>query len=108
VPWATCLTRNSPPDDERAESLARTLIDERLAACVNVHGPMLSVYRWKGEVESDRERQVVIKTTRERVAEVEARVRQLHTYELPELLVIDVAGGSGAYLAWVGEQTRSG
>jgi periplasmic divalent cation tolerance protein len=94
------------PDDERAEDLARTLVHERLAACVNVHGPMTSVYRWKGAVEVDRERQVVIKTTRGRISAVEARVRELHRYEVPEFLVLPGVEGSEAYLAWVGGETR--
>ena len=94
------------PDDARADELARTLVDERLAACVNVHGPMMSTYRWKGSVERDAERQLVIKTSRDRVAALEARLRLLHPYELPEFVVIGVEGGSDAYLRWVGDGTR--
>ncbi|MGB7219462.1 MAG: divalent-cation tolerance protein CutA [Vicinamibacterales bacterium] len=101
------LILTTVPDDERAEAVARTLVGERLAACVNLHGPMTSVYRWKGAIESDRERQMVIKTTREQVSAVEARVRELHGYELPEFLVMEVAGGGSAYLAWIRGETRS-
>jgi periplasmic divalent cation tolerance protein len=93
------------PDDARTDELARTLVDERLAACVNVHAPMVSTYRWKGAVERDPERQLVIKTTRNCVAAVEKRVRQLHPYELPEFLVVPVDSGSEAYLRWVAEST---
>jgi periplasmic divalent cation tolerance protein len=93
------------PDDPRADELARTLVDEKLAACVNVHGPMTSTYRWKGAVERDAERQLVIKTARGRVAELEARLRQLHPYELPEFIVIDTARASDAYGGWVRDQT---
>jgi periplasmic divalent cation tolerance protein len=96
-----------PDDDDAAETLARALIDERLAACVNIHGPMLSVYRWKGAVERDTERQIVIKTTRDSVAHVEARVRASHPYDLPEFLVIS-ADGSDAYLEWVRQGCREG
>ena len=85
-----------------ALGLARTLIDERLAACVNVLPAMVSVYRWKGSVEQDKEHQVVIKTSADRLAALEIRLRQLHPYELPEFLVLDVGGGA-AYLAWVRE-----
>jgi len=92
------------PDDDRAEALARTLVEERLAACVNVHGPMASFYRWKGAIERDVERQVVIKTTRGLVTAVESRVRALHRYELPEFLVLSVDGGSDAYVGWLREQ----
>jgi periplasmic divalent cation tolerance protein len=104
------LILTTMPDDGRADALARTLVDERLAACVNVHGPMMSTYRWKGAVERDAERQVVIKTARDRRAAVEARVRELHPYDLPEFVVIDAAG-SEAYAAWVTGETsgsRSG
>ena len=89
-----------------AAALARTLVDERLAACVNILASMTSVYRWKGQVEQDREQQIVIKTTSERLAALEARVRQLHSYELPEFLVLSAEGGSAAYLAWVEDAVR--
>lgn len=101
------LVLSTAPDDERAESWARALVEERLAACVNVHGPMVSVYRWKGVIERDGERQVVIKTTRDRLAALEARLRELHSYELPEFVVVPVMGGSDPYLRWVTDQTRS-
>jgi periplasmic divalent cation tolerance protein len=91
--------------DADAAAIARTLVDERLAACVNILPPMTSVYRWQGKVEQDREQQVVIKTGADRVAALQARLRELHPYELPEFLVLD-ATGSEAYLAWVGESAR--
>jgi periplasmic divalent cation tolerance protein len=81
-------------------------VEERLAACVNVHGPMRSTYRWKGQIECDAERQVVIKTARGQLAALEARLRALHPYELPEFLVLD-AGGSTAYAGWVAAEVRS-
>lgn len=102
------LVLTTAPDDDRAENWARTLVEERLAACVNVHGPMTSFYRWKGHVERDRERQVVIKTTRGRVPELRTRLLALHSYELPEFVVLDVAGGSEAYLTWVADQAAGG
>ena len=83
------------------ESLARTLVEERLAACVNLLPPMTSVYRWKGAVEEDRERLLLIKTTRERLEALHARLGALHPYELPEFLVLPVDGGAAAYLDWV-------
>lgn len=86
-----------------AIAIAKTLVDEKLAACVNVLPAMISIYRWKGAVEQDKEHQILIKTTADRLATLEARLRQLHPYELPEFLVIDPAGGSTAYLAWVKE-----
>ena len=88
-----------------ADAFARTLVEERLAACVNVLPLMSSTYRWKGAVERDDERQLVIKTTGARVAALQERVRELHPYETPEFLVLPVAGGSDAYLGWVEEST---
>jgi periplasmic divalent cation tolerance protein len=98
------LILTTMPDDDRAAGLARTLVEERLAACVNVHAPMTSTYRWREAIESAPERQVVIKTTRGRRAALEARLRALHPYELPELVVIDAAA-SEAYANWVREAT---
>ena len=99
------LVLTTAPDDERAEAWARALVQERLAACVNVHRPMTSFYRWKGVVERDAERQVVIKTTRERVPSLRERLRELHSYELPEFVVLAVEDGSDEYVKWVVEQT---
>jgi periplasmic divalent cation tolerance protein len=93
-------------DDSSTDELARTLVDERLAACVNVHGPMTSTYRWKGKVERDAERQLVIKTTRDRVAALQARLHELHPYELPEFIILSVDGGSDAYVKWASDETR--
>jgi periplasmic divalent cation tolerance protein len=94
------------PDDDRADELARTLVAERLAACVNVHRPMTSTYRWKETVEREAERQIVIKTARDRLGALQHRVRELHPYEVPELLVIAIEGGSESYLGWLLEETR--
>jgi periplasmic divalent cation tolerance protein len=94
------LILTTMPDDDRAAGLARTLVEERLAACVNVHGPMMSTYRWQGRVEVEAERQLAIKTTRARRSALEARLRALHPYELPEFVVVD-ATGSDAYAGWV-------
>ena len=89
--------------DAGAAELARALVEEHLAACVNVLPAMTSIYRWKGGVEQDQERQIIIKTTRARVDALAARLRKLHPYEVPEFLVIGVSDGSDAYLAWLGE-----
>ena len=83
--------------------LASVLVGERLAACVNVLPAMTSIYRWQGSVAEDREQQVIMKTTRDRVPALEARLRQLHAYEVPEFVVIPASGGSAAYLGWVVE-----
>ena len=89
-----------------ATAFARVLVTDRLAACVNVLPPMTSLYRWKGAIEEDREQQLVIKTTSDRVAAIEARFRELHPYELPEFLVLS-ATGSASYLDWLGDSVAS-
>ncbi len=83
-----------------AESLARTLVLEGLAACVNVLPTMISIYRWQGRLEREAEQQLVIKTSLDRVDALEARLRALHPYELPEFVVVP-ATASQAYAAWV-------
>jgi periplasmic divalent cation tolerance protein len=96
------LILTTMPDDARAAGLAQTLVDERLAACVNVYEPMTSIYRWKGEVQREAERQLVIKTTRDRADAVQARLRELHPYELPECVIV-AAEASLAYAEWVSD-----
>ncbi len=95
------------PADAYGAAFARALVEERLAACVNVLPVMTSVYRWKGGIEQDREQQVVIKTVAGRVGALEARVRTLHPYDVPELLVIPVREGSVDYLSWVAESVTA-
>ena len=87
--------------EERADEVASVLVEERLAACVNVHGPMRSTYRWKGMVEREPERQLFIKTTAERLPGLEKRLRAIHPYELPEFIVIRSDSASADYDNWV-------
>jgi periplasmic divalent cation tolerance protein len=89
--------------DADAEVFARTLVDERLAACVNILAPMQSVYRWQGQVEHASERQLMIKTLPSRLAVLKTRLADLHPYQVPELLVLPITDGGEAYLRWVGE-----
>jgi periplasmic divalent cation tolerance protein len=91
--------------DADAAAFARTLVEERLAACVNVIGPVTSIYRWNGKVAQDAEQQLVVKTTTARLVALEARVKALHPYDVPELLVLTAAGGSAAYLTWLRDST---
>ena len=88
-----------------AAALARTLVEEKLAACVNVLPVMTSLYRWKGAVEENQERQLVIKTLASLVPALYARISELHEYDLPEFLVLD-ASGSDSYLAWIEGSVR--
>ena len=89
------------PDRQLAESMASTLVEERLAACVNVIPGLVSVYRWEGEVQRDEEALMIVKTTEPRVAQLRERIVQLHPYEVPEVLVLNVVDGHEAYLGWV-------
>jgi periplasmic divalent cation tolerance protein len=94
------------PVDGDAGALARMLVEERLAACVNLLPPMESVYRWEGEIEREAERQIIIKTTRDRTVALWDRVRELHPYEVPEFVVVPIVDGNDAYLRWIAESTR--
>lgn len=85
-----------------ARRIAQAVVEKRLAACVNiVLGPVESVYRWKEKVETERERLLIIKTTRARLAELEKEVKRLHKYDVPEFVVLTVTKGSREYLNWV-------
>jgi periplasmic divalent cation tolerance protein len=101
------LVLSTVPDDASAETIVRTLVDEKLAACVNLFPPMRSVYRWQGDVETGVERQVVIKTSRGLLAALQQRLKELHPYELPEFVVVSVEGGSPDYLRWVLQSVRT-
>jgi periplasmic divalent cation tolerance protein len=91
------------PASHDAPALARTLVGEHLAACVNVLPPMLSTYRWEGRVQQEPEQQLVIKTTRTRVGGLQHRLTALHPYDVPEFLVLSVADASKAYGSWLRE-----
>ena len=89
------------PNVECAETLGRALVEERLAACVNVVPGIRSFYRWEGEVQNDPEVLLIVKTRADRCSALAARVDELHPYDLPEVLELPAAGGSRAYLDWV-------
>ena len=93
------------PADGDAESFARTLVDERLAACVNLLPPMQSIYRWQGAVEQASERQLLIKTSLTRFKALKKRLLALHPYEVPELVIVQAAGEK-AYLKWVSDSVK--
>lgn len=86
---------------EQAEALAEALVERRLAACVNITGPVRSVYRWKGEIVREEERLLLIKTTAPLVAQVAEAIRALHSYEVPEVLALTVEAGDPDYLSWL-------
>lgn len=93
---------------EEAERLSRVLVDARLAACVQIAGPVRSVFRWEDAVSVEQEWQLWLKTDAARVDDLTARLVAEHTYDVPEVLVLPVAGGHGPYLSWVTEETSSG
>ena len=99
------LVMTTLPGDGDPAAFARALVEERLAACVNVLPPMESIYRWEGSVERETERQVVIKTTRDRTVALWDRVRELHPYEVPEFIVLPIVDGNDAYLRWIADST---
>ena len=99
------LVLTNLPDRAAAEKLAEALIQKRVAACVNIMTPCRSVYRWKGAVQHDEEYPVLIKTTRESYAALEAAIREAHPYELPEIVAVPIERGLPAYLDWVAAET---
>ena len=99
-----CLVLVTCPSGAEAKRIAYAVVEARLAACVNIlPGAINSVYRWKGKVESARERLLLIKTSRKRLAKLQAAVERLHSYEVPEFIALPIAKGSDAYLSWIEE-----
>ncbi len=93
------------PDESTAERLAKTLVEARVAACVNVVRGISSHYEWKGQLHADTELLLIIKTRLERFAELEALIQKNHPYEVPEIIALDVVTGATSYLDWVVAQT---
>jgi periplasmic divalent cation tolerance protein len=94
------------PDRASAEKLADSLIEQRVAACVNILAPCRSVYRWKDAVQHDEEHPVLIKTSPDRYADLERAILAVHPYELPEIIAVPTERGLPAYLDWVQNETR--
>lgn len=101
----TLLVLTNLPDAASAQALATTLVDDRLAACVNMLAPCRSIYRWQGTIESAEEVPLLIKTTAECYAALEAAIRARHPYELPEIIAVPIEHGLPEYLAWVAAET---
>jgi periplasmic divalent cation tolerance protein len=91
---------------EDAERIARTVVERGLAACVNVLPQVVSIYRWRGKVEREEERLLVIKTTSDRFEALRQAIVELHPYEVPELLALPIVAGHPAYLDWLDENSR--
>ena len=100
-----CVVLVAVPSRSLGEAIAATLVEERLAACINLVGPVRSVYRWEGTIRNEEEHLLFIKTTRARYPDVEARVLALHSYSHPEIVALPIAAGSDAYLRWLRAET---
>lgn len=95
------LVLSTTDTHELARTIASALVEAREAACVNIVPNLQSVYRWEGKVRQDGEFLLMIKSTSKKLDSIKARIRSLHTYELPELIAIPIADGDPAYLAWI-------
>jgi periplasmic divalent cation tolerance protein len=88
----------------QARKIGRSLVEQRLVACANIfQSPVRSIYRWKGKVENAKEFLVILKTSRRRFTAVERAIKSLHSYEVPEIIALPIAGGLGDYLEWISE-----
>jgi periplasmic divalent cation tolerance protein len=99
------LVLTTVPSAEVAAKLARTLVEEKLAACGNVLPAVRSIYRWKGKVEDENEVMLLLKTHVRQVARLQARILELHPYEVPEVLAVPVEAGFQGYLDWIAAST---
>lgn len=105
-PDGLLLVLSNVPDDDSAADIARALVEERLAACVNVLGACRSVYRWQGAVEEAEEVTILVKTTRRRHAACQQRLKELHPYEVPEIVTISPDAVWPSYASWAIAETR--
>lgn len=100
------LVLSTVATNEEARVIAGALVEKRLAACVNIVGPIQSIYRWKDAVEDSQEFLLLIKTTEAQFPQLRDELKQLHSYEVPECIAIEVEDGLPAYLEWIGESVR--
>ena len=91
--------------EEEAVNISNALVEERLAACVNLISPVRSIYRWEGKIWDEKEWLLIIKTQRKRFDEVEKKVKSLHSYSVPEIIALPIIAGSSSYLDWLAEMT---
>jgi periplasmic divalent cation tolerance protein len=95
------------PAEEEAERIASALVENKLAACVNIVKNMRSIYRWQGKIEDEAEVLMIVKTRKEHFAHIRERVKQLHSYSVPEIIALPIVEGSEDYLAWMREETSN-
>src|SRR5579863_9056777 len=102
-----CVVLVTCANEREAKRIARAVVEQRLAACVNIlPGAVQSIYRWKGKVESARERLMIVKTSRKRLAKLQAAVERLHSYDVPEFVALPIVAGSRSYLAWIEDSIK--
>ena len=102
---AAIVVLTNLPDRDTAQALARRLVEGRLAACVNIGASVESIYHWRGQIETGNEVPIAIKTRQVLFSEVEAAIREIHPYELPEVVALPISGGSLDYLDWIRSET---
>ena len=105
-PAAAAIVLSTAPDRPTAERIARALVEERLAACVNLIPGLGSIYRWKGKIEHEEEVLCLIKTRKALMTKLTRRLTALHPYDVPEVIAVEVSAGARPYLNWLAEQTR--
>ena len=96
------------PTSDDAQKIAQALVEQRLAACVQIAGPITSVYRWQGKIETTQEWQCLIKSRREFYERIEDAIRKLHPYQVPEILALPIVTGNEAYLRWIDQEVGTG
>ena len=106
LPPSLCLVLTTLPDAEVAGRIARSLVEAKLAACVNILSPCHSIYAWQDAVQEDGEIPLIIKTTSDRYPALETFLQERHPYQVPEIIVIDVKDGLPDYLRWAAAATR--
>jgi periplasmic divalent cation tolerance protein len=100
IVWVTCGS------EEGAVKIAYSLVEERLAACVNIVSPVRSIYRWEGKIWDEREWILIIKTQKKRFEELEKKVKSFHSYSVPEIISLPIVEGASSYLKWLKQMTE--
>jgi periplasmic divalent cation tolerance protein len=101
------LVISTVPNEEEGKAIAEKLVTERLAACVNLSSSVQSLYRWQGSISTDSEFMLFIKTRNDLYSKLEQRIRELHSYDVPEIIGIPVCQGSQSYLEWIKKETKA-
>lgn len=100
-----CVLFVTASSEQEAEAIAKALVEAQLAACVNIM-PVHSIYTWSGQINSDREWQMIIKTKLTKFSTISAKIKELHSYEVPEIIALPILTGSESYLQWIAENVK--